>query len=148
MNVPMNVPNVSFRWSLGPHSAWGSIESMTILPPHPSLLVALEAQGLIIYFYFERSGSSSRKTVYIYLVWQHGWTNFHIEHFTIRRCFQGEHSCRNHILDSNCNWRKLTHPRQPSFIVSRSLVKFGCDGTGRKLIRSHCRSNLPEVDVS
>ena len=27
----------SFRWSFGPHSAWGSIESTTILTTHPSL---------------------------------------------------------------------------------------------------------------
>ena len=28
----------SFRWSFGPNSAWGSIESMTILTTHPSLV--------------------------------------------------------------------------------------------------------------
>ena len=28
---------VSFRWSFGPHFAWGSIESTTILTTHPSL---------------------------------------------------------------------------------------------------------------
>ena len=28
----------SFRWSFGPHSAWSSIESTTILTPHSSLL--------------------------------------------------------------------------------------------------------------
>ena len=31
----------SFRWSFGPLSAWGSIESTTILTTHPSLLLAL-----------------------------------------------------------------------------------------------------------
>ena len=29
--------DASFRWSFGPLSAWGSIESMTILTTHPSL---------------------------------------------------------------------------------------------------------------
>ena len=29
-----------FRWSFGPHSAWSSIESTTILTMHPSLIFA------------------------------------------------------------------------------------------------------------
>ena len=29
--------DASFRWSFGPHSAWGSIEPMIILSTHPSL---------------------------------------------------------------------------------------------------------------
>ena len=31
----------SFRWSFGPLSAWGSIESTTLLTAHPSLLKKL-----------------------------------------------------------------------------------------------------------
>ena len=34
----------SFRWSFGPFSAWGSIESTTILTTNPSLLIA-QIQG-------------------------------------------------------------------------------------------------------
>ena len=29
-----------FRWSFGPHSAWSSIESTTILTTHPSSIFA------------------------------------------------------------------------------------------------------------
>ena len=32
----------SLRWSFGPHSAWGSIESTTILTTHPSLGLSVQ----------------------------------------------------------------------------------------------------------
>ena len=34
---PSSRRGASFGWSFGPHSAWGSIESTTILTKHPSL---------------------------------------------------------------------------------------------------------------
>ena len=34
----------SFRWSFGPLSAWGSIESTTIVSTHPSLLEVIESE--------------------------------------------------------------------------------------------------------
>ena len=39
LNVCVVNGGASFRWSFGPHSAWGSIESTTILTTHPSLVV-------------------------------------------------------------------------------------------------------------
>ena len=38
MYVPPINGGASFRWSFGPHSTWGSIESATILTTHPSLI--------------------------------------------------------------------------------------------------------------
>ena len=38
--IPVN-GGASFRWSFGPLSAWGSIESTTIIATHPSLLFAI-----------------------------------------------------------------------------------------------------------
>ena len=34
--------DASFRWSFRPNSAWGSIESTTILTTHPSLLLTVK----------------------------------------------------------------------------------------------------------
>jgi len=40
----------SFRWSFGPHSAWGSIESTTILTTYPSLqLLVWQSDILCLY---------------------------------------------------------------------------------------------------
>jgi len=52
----------SFRWSFGPHSAWGSIESTTILTTHPSLLCNNAKFQVGLFHSFHYTGKKKTKS--------------------------------------------------------------------------------------
>ena len=54
--------NASFRWSFGPHSAWGSIESTTILTTHPSLLCNNAKFQVGLFHSFHYTGKKKTKS--------------------------------------------------------------------------------------
>ena len=55
----------SFRWSFGPHSAWSSIESTTILTTHPSLFEVLVENTLLYFVIKQKTVKSTDKLEYL-----------------------------------------------------------------------------------
>ena len=60
----------SFRWSFGPHSAWGSIEPTTILTTHPSLVQCAVPYNL---YHSENSSSFGNRRNFWFAAWFLNW---------------------------------------------------------------------------